>query len=79
MKKLAMCAVLFSLSLFVAGCDNSPAAKKADAEKKMVNEEAKEMKSDIDAEAKSEKADVTEAAKEADADIDADKKAEEGK
>ncbi len=77
MKKLTLFAALCSFTLFCAGCDNSPAAKKADAEKKTINAEGQEMKADIDADAKEEKADVDDAVKEADADVDAEKKAEE--
>ena len=77
MKKLTLFAALFSLGLFCAGCDNSPAAKKADAEKKAINAEGQELKADIDAEAKEEKAAVDDAVKEADDDVNAEKKAEE--
>ena len=45
-----MFAALCSLTLLTAGCDNSPAAKQADADKKAVNAEANAMKTDIDAE-----------------------------
>jgi outer membrane murein-binding lipoprotein Lpp len=77
MKKLTIFAALCSLTLFTVGCDNSPAAKKADAEKKAVNEAADELKGDIDAAAKEDKAAVDEAAKETDDDINAEKKADE--
>jgi outer membrane murein-binding lipoprotein Lpp len=77
MKKFALFAALFGLTLFTAGCDNSPAAKKAAGEKQAIQAEGNEMKSEIDAEAKDEKADVDDAVKEADADVDAEKKADE--
>ena len=90
MKKFALCAAFVCLTPFVAGCDNSPAAKDAKAEKNIVNEEKRELDAAVDAEAKQEKADIDEAAKEekddinaaakdADADINAEKNAAEGK
>jgi outer membrane murein-binding lipoprotein Lpp len=77
MKKFAIFAALCSLTLFTAGCDNSPAAKKAAGEKQAIKAAGDEMKADIDAEAKDEKADVDDAVKEADETVDAEKKAEE--
>ncbi|HEX4145352.1 MAG TPA: hypothetical protein VHY91_17740 [Pirellulales bacterium] len=77
MKKFAIFAALCSLTLFTTGCDNSPAAKKANEETKAVDDAGKEMKDEINAAAKEDKAAVDEAVKETDADINAEKKAEE--
>jgi hypothetical protein len=77
MKKLAMFAALCSLTLFAVGCDNSPAAKKANSDIKAVNEAGSELKKDIDDAAKEDKADVDAAVKETDADIKAEEKADE--
>jgi PBP1b-binding outer membrane lipoprotein LpoB len=57
MKTSKIFAAFSCLALFVAGC-NDPAAKKADAEKKAVDANAKAEKAGVDAEAKAEKADI---------------------
>ena len=79
MKKLAIFAALCSLTLFTAGCDNSPAAKQADAEKNAAKAEGNALKADIDAAAREDKAEVDEAVKETDQQIDAEKKADEAR
>jgi outer membrane murein-binding lipoprotein Lpp len=78
MKKLAIFAALWSLTLLTAGCDNSPAAKQGKADKAAVEAEANALKTDINADAKDEKAAVNEAVKETDKEIDAETKAAEG-
>lgn len=79
MKKLALFAALFSLTLLAGGCDNSPAARKAAEEKKDIKADADQMKADIKEEAKEETNAVNAAQKDADAAVDDEKKAEEGK
>jgi hypothetical protein len=72
MKKFAMLAALCGLPmLFATGCNNSPAAKEAAAEKNLNKAEGEEMKTDIQDEADDEKAAVDDAVKDADAEVDA--------
>jgi outer membrane murein-binding lipoprotein Lpp len=79
MKKLTIFAALCSLTLFTAGCDNSPAAKQGKADKEAVKAEGDALKADINEDAKDETKAVDEAVKETDKEIDSETKAEEGK